>query len=336
MQRYRVVIMIVLFGVLPVVAAFFFALSYLSEQEAPTGSEQTTTVAEPAPTEPEPPPATQVLASARALPVGSLINEDDLVVVEMAPDEVRGGYVVLTGATGVETLRGHAIRVALAEGAPLAWSAVVGPGQSGFLAAVLRPGTRAVTIQVGEATGYAGLVDPGDRVDVIMSARLESGGGTQSVFARTIVEDVRVVAVDRRVATDRQSTDEGERKRSEVTTATLEVSPAQGDRLILGEHEGRLSLAVRSLARDAAPPQSVAVDLRELLMPPAEFAESEGQLKRERELTDISTRTQIVNSRAQLESATGGNVTGQTVVKVIRGTDAAKEVLFLDRKSTSR
>ena len=71
-------------------------------------------------------------------------------------------------------------------------------------------------------------------------------------------------------------------------------------------------------------------------MPPAEFAESEGQLKRERELTDISTRTQIVNSRAQLEAATGGNVTGQTVVKVIRGEGAADEIVFVDRRSTLR
>ena len=335
MQRYRVVIMIVLFGVLPVVAAFFFALRYLSEQEVATEPEPP--VAEAPPAEPEPPVATWVLASARALPIGTLLDEDDVVRLEMTSDAVRREYIVATGATEPRTLRGYAVRVPLAEGVPLTWEAVVGPGQSGFLAAVLRPGTRAVTVQVGEATGFAGLIDPGDRVDVIMFARFDPGGGDEEVFAHAIVEDVRVIAVDRRVASEPEPSADGEQsERSEVTTATLEVSPAQGDRLVLGEHEGRLSLAVRSLAPDPAPPASTAVDLRELLMSPAEFKASERRLRREQELRDLSTLVKIAESRAQLRAATQDDTTTHTAVKVIRGSSPAEEVVFVDKKSTSR
>ena len=159
-----------------------------------------------------------------------------------------------------------------------------------------------MTIRVGPATSHAGLIDPGDRVDVILSAELAVDGGDRSVFARTIVEDVRVVAIDRQVG----SGEDGEIVRTEMMTATLEASPAQGDRLVLGEHEGSLSLAVRSLAavtvaRNAS--EAEAVDLREMLLSSPEFTASEERLRRAQELNDLSIRTQIVESKKQLRAA---------------------------------
>ena len=207
MQRYRVVIMLVLFGVLPVVVAFFVALSFLEEQEieSPPIAQAPVVEAEP----PPPPPETQkVFAAARALPVGTLLGKEELGTIEIDVTEIDEDHIEYEKkCTAVSdeiaenarsrTLCGYAVRTALAEGAPLTWSAVVGPGQEGFLAAVLRPGTRAVMVRVGEATRQAGLIDPGDRVDVILSAELSIDGGERIVFARTIAEDVRVVAIDR-------------------------------------------------------------------------------------------------------------------------------------------
>ena len=177
MQRYRIVIMLMLFGVLPVVAAFFVALSFLGEQEVEPPSDEVRPAAEETPPPSKPPEKQEVLAAARALPVGTLLGKDDLTVLELDPATVGEEHVVLDETTTADSLRGHAVREALAEGAPLTWSAVVGPGQRGFLAAVLRPGTRAVTIRVGPATSYAGLIDPGDRVDVILSADLAGRRG---------------------------------------------------------------------------------------------------------------------------------------------------------------
>ncbi len=212
----------------------------------------------PLPSEPE---TRTVLAAARHLAVGTLLGEDDMVAVQLKAGEVRRGHVVAEGAV-VDALRGYAVREALAAGAPLTRSAVVGPGRRGFLAAVLRPGTRAVT-------RHAGLIDPGDRVDVILTAKLKLDEGGQGVFTRTILQDVRVVAVDRRVGSGAQIARGGEPvKRSQIVTATLEVSPPEADLLALGEHEGSLSLAVRSLAAAAAPPAGGLVNLRELLALP--------------------------------------------------------------------
>ena len=271
MQRYRTVIVIILLGVLPWLAIFFFALSYLDVE---------TSVAEPAPAPkpaveeaPPPPEMHEVFVAARPLPVGTLIGSEDLARRSLESESLRAGYVEAGEATS-GALRGYAVRRALDAGEPLAWSAVVGPGQRGFLAAVLKPDSRAVTIEVGPATGHAGLIDPGDRVDVILTADFEARDRdrTRQVLARTILEDVRVVAVDRRIEDRRkdggEESPEGdeERQRTEIVTATLEVSPEQDERLALGGREGTLSLAVRSLAGGAVTQRSnEAVSLRELL-----------------------------------------------------------------------
>ena len=344
MQRYRVVIMLVLFGVLPVVAAFFVALSFLGEQEMEPTQVEVKPVTEEALPPPEPPQTRQVFAAARAMPAGTLIGEDDLIKLELDPDAVRKEHIIVPdevvleeivpGEQASHPLRGHVVREALAEGAPLTRSAVVGPGHRGFLAAVLRPGARAVTIRVGPATSHAGLIDPGDRVDVILSAELAVDGGDRSVFARTIVEDVRVVAIDRQIGSGADSPGGGEDEeivRTEMMTATLEASPAQGDRLVLGEHEGRLSLAVRSLAavtvaRNAS--EAEAVDLREMLLSSPEFTASEERLRRAQELNDLSIRTQIVESKKQLRAAVESGATKLDAVRIFRGSEPPEEVVF--------
>ena len=260
MQRYRVVIMLVLFGVVPVVAAFFFALSFLGQQEPdpPPQAEAPPVVEEEEVEPPPPPPTLTVLAAARELPVGTLLGEDDVRDIELERAMVRSGHFV-SEEVDLATLRGYAVRQALAEGAPLTRAALVAPGQKGFLAAVLRPGTRAVTIRVGPSTRDAALIDPDDRVAVILSGELPVDEQEVRTFARTIVEDARVVAVNRRIAGEER--DEGvellegdEDEGGQIATATLEVSPEDSDRLVLAEREGQLSLAVRSVAPAARQP----------------------------------------------------------------------------------
>ena len=302
MQRYRIVILIVLFGILPVAVAFFVALSYLKGEAASPGASVALPDAteEEAPPPAKPPETRKVLAAARALPFGSLIGDEDLTALEIDLAAVRKGHILPGEEEPAEVLRGYAVRVPIASGEAVMRSAVVGPGQRGFLAAVLGPGARAVTIRVGPATSHAGLIDPGDRVDVILSAELETSGRDRSVLARTIVEDVRVVAVDRRVGNgnrggapggDGSGSPDGEAaQRTEMITATLEVSPEQGDRLVLGEHEGKLSLAVRSLAAAVPRPAITAVDLQDLLLSPQEVESAAMAESLRREIASLEER----------------------------------------------
>ena len=263
MQRYRTVIVLLLLVAVPLAAAAVAARFFMPGTGGEPGRAEAKQVA-PGPA--EKPKIRKIFVAARKLPVGTLVTDEDLTTLDLPEKEIRRAHLAMDGPKAVDALRGHAVREPVAAGAPLVRSAVVGPGQRGFLAAVLKPGTRAVTIRLGKGARHAGLIDPGDRVDVILTAKLRLEGRVQTVFARTILEDVRVVAVDRQVGASTETPEGGKRvKRTEILTATLEVSPAQADRLALGEHEGELSLAVRSLIGAVERVRNETVDLQELL-----------------------------------------------------------------------
>lgn len=130
---------------------------------------------------------------------------------------------------------------------------VVRPGQPGFMRAVLRAGHRGVTVQVDDPTTRASIIRPGDRVDVIMVLK---GGEFADIgpAAQILVHDVRVLAVGS------SPLELGRRTRSQLTdlasadepdgdTYTLEVTPADAERIALGASVGRLTLAMRSLTQ---------------------------------------------------------------------------------------
>ena len=337
MRRYRVVIMLVLFGVLPVVAVFFLTLRYLGEPEPEPPQAKEEPVVEEA-RAPEAPKPRRVLAAARPLPVGTLIGRSDVTELELAPEGVEDEFVLADGEAAGHSLHGHVVREALDAGTPLTRRSVVGPGQRGFLAAVLEPGTRAVTIQVGPATRHAGLIDPGDRVDVILSVALAGDGGERGLFATTIVDDVRVVAIDSRVGGGVESPAAGgeepsDVERTEVTTVTLEATPAQGERLVLGEQEGSLSLAVRPLATavdgsSGHGSRGAATRLREMLLSPAEVPGWKERLRRERRRNALAQRTEIARAEQELRSLTEAAATTQETVRVFRGSEPEEQVVF--------
>ena len=250
MRRYRTVIMLLLIFAVPLGGAILAARYLLPD--ASVKPVQAKPAPAPAPAPPAPKKeARKILAAVRDLSVGTLLRDEDITDIEIPEQEIRRAHLAVKGAKTVESLRGYAVREPIVAGRPLTRSALVAPDQRGFLAAVLAPGTRAATIRLGEGTSHAGLIDPGDRVDVILTARMRLGAETESVFTRTIIEDVRVVAVDRQV--DAGAGAEGEEvRRAKIVTATLEVSPAEAGLLALGEHEGMLALVVRSIAAGPA------------------------------------------------------------------------------------
>ena len=270
MQRYRTVIMLALLSAIPLISAVFAVRLFLSEDRQETPSPEMAQEQE-APPPVEPPEMLKVLSAARPLPVGTLLGDGDLGETELASNEVGTEHFVTGDAT---ELRGYVVREAVPANATITRPAVIGPGQAGFLAAVLEPGTRAVTIELEPVAKQAGLIDPGDRVDVILTAEIDSAEWVQGALTRTIVEDARVVAVDSNLG---QAGEDGLVKPELLTgaspgllTATLEVRPFQAEQLVLGKREGSLSLAVRSLAAGAVGrrPSSDPVDLLGVLSPP--------------------------------------------------------------------
>lgn len=188
-------------------------------------------------------PATQVLVAAQPLPAGTILAPKQL-RWQAWPAGAAASYFT-SGAITAEQLKGAVVRTDLAPGEPLNAARVVQPGDRSFLAAVLKPGFRAITINVAANTGVAGFVVPGDHVDLILSRAVEAGGAGRRFVSETLLSDVRVVGMDQRASNEKKDV-------VAPQTATLEVTPKQAEAVALASDLGRLTLSLRSLA-DPAP-----------------------------------------------------------------------------------
>ncbi len=191
----------------------------------------------------------KILVAATDLPAGTLVQEQHLAWQSWPEDDdnkIEDIYIV-ENARPLEDFIGTVVRQGIVTGEPITDARMVKPGQSGFLAAVLNPGKRAVSIPIDMTSGIAGFVFPGDRVDVILvhsvkESELEEDTSTARRASETILTDVRVVAMD-------QSTNDQLQEASIRRVATLEVSPKGAEIVAVATELGRLTLSLRSIAR---------------------------------------------------------------------------------------
>ncbi len=145
----------------------------------------------------------------------------------------------------IEQLTGAIARSPFVAGEPLRDSKLIKANGSGYMAAVLDKGMRAVSTEISPETGAGGFILPNDRVDVILSRRdreAEKAGATETHTSDTILSNIRVLAIDQML---------GEKDGQKVVigkTTTLELTPRQAETLALSRQLGTLSLALRSLA----------------------------------------------------------------------------------------
>jgi pilus assembly protein CpaB len=145
----------------------------------------------------------------------------------------------------VNQLTGSIARVPFSDGEPIRESKLIRANGSGYMAAILPTGMRAVSTDISPETGAGGFILPNDHVDVILSRRdrdqEQANGGVEAHVSETILANVRVLAID-------QTVEEKNGQRVVVgKTATLELSPRLVEKLALAHQLGSLSLALRSL-----------------------------------------------------------------------------------------
>jgi pilus assembly protein CpaB len=194
-------------------------------------------------------PRLQVLVAAHPLRAGSLLKFDDIQPREMPAAETPVDARTDSPPARAE-LVGAMVRRSLQPQEILLPADLLRPGDHGFLAAVLQPHMRATTVGVDAVSGTAGLIWPGDHVDVILTQVTDDQSlpAARRASAEMVMPDVRVIAIDQQLM--QGATGAGPEPGS-THTVTLEVTELQAERVALAARLGHLSLIVR--AADAAP-----------------------------------------------------------------------------------
>jgi pilus assembly protein CpaB len=141
-------------------------------------------------------------------------------------------------------IAGSIARAPFVAGEPIREAKLVKADGSGFMAAILPTGYRAVSTEISPETGAGGFILPNDRVDVLLTRREKNPNPTQSeiVVAQIVLTNVRVLAID-------QAPKEKEGTNVVVgRTVTLELKPEQTATLAASRQAGTLSLSLRSIA----------------------------------------------------------------------------------------
>lgn len=186
----------------------------------------------------------RVLVAAVPLPVGHIIEAAQVRWQKWPNDNLDQTYFV-EGQTQQDAYVGKVVRTSMTPGQPLTQGALVGPGERGFLAAVLSEGMRAITVSVSDTSGVAGFVFPGDRVDLILTTEVPREDAPTIKVSQTVLRNVRVLAVDQR-------TNDLENQPKVGRTVTLEVTPKLVEKIAVMQRLGSLSLSLRPLTENAA------------------------------------------------------------------------------------
>ncbi|MDX6288980.1 MAG: pilus assembly protein CpaB [Blastocatellia bacterium] len=201
-------------------------------------------------TEKAPEPVTVgYFVAAHPLPRGTLARDEDFTVRSSPPGSVPTEAILDTpdAKTGI---RGSLVRNFLDTGSPVTSKDILRPRERGFLASVLAPDTRAISINVDAASGVSGLIWPGDYVDLVLTqesttaAEKKNPDQQHGTLSETVVQNVRIVAIDQEIVQGGSASNATAGKVAH--TVSLQLAPEQVKKVIVAAELGKLSLAVRS------------------------------------------------------------------------------------------
>jgi pilus assembly protein CpaB len=180
----------------------------------------------------------EVLVARRPLQQGEVLGPETLAVRTLPRNLLPGGALP---PSRIDALQGLKLQWPLQAGEPVLSSAVFAAEAKG-LSSRLRSGGRAMTIAVDETNAISGLLQPGDRIDLLLSWRPTSVAGvSQPEITRSVMQDVVVIATGRQARALLQEEGVGR----SFSAITVEVDPDQAQRLVVAQRSGRLTAVLR-------------------------------------------------------------------------------------------
>ncbi|OYW42575.1 MAG: Flp pilus assembly protein CpaB [Rhodobacterales bacterium 12-64-8] len=210
-------------------------------------------------------PVKKVLVANNPIPIGRFVAAGDLAWQDWPADAPMDAFIVQEAdAEALDKMVGAVARVELVKGEPVTISKLVHPGTAGFMSVMLTPGMRAVSFEIEPETAAGGFIVPNDRVDVIVTREVDTGGAKsasamQGVRSDLILANVRVLAIDNIYGAPPAAEGEAAPRTGQAevimgSRATLELSDRDATLLNTAKKAGDLALVLRSVA-DLAQPQ---------------------------------------------------------------------------------
>ena len=192
-------------------------------------------------------PTVDVLVAKSDIGLGQSIGPEN-VEWQAWPRSASGANLIrrLDRPEAASKLAGAIARIPFVAGEPIRDAKVVMLNGTGFMAAILPSGMRAVSTEIAPETAAGGFILPNDRVDVLLTRRIKNpdprGNMPDIVVTEVVVRNVRVLAID-------QAPKEKDGQNAVIgKTVTLELKPEQNILLASARQAGTLSLALRSIA----------------------------------------------------------------------------------------
>lgn len=180
-----------------------------------------------------------VVVAARPIKYGDRLDAGMLTLVQAPANMVpEGAFQTIQQVLGADAGKPPVALTAIAAREPLLPAKISGPGARPTVAAELTDGMRAYTLRVDDSSGVGGHALPGDRVDVVLVRDATPNGPDRTWVSHVVVQNVRLLGVD-------LNADPTTEKPASPSTATIEVSVEEAQKLSIAATIGKLSLALR-------------------------------------------------------------------------------------------
>jgi pilus assembly protein CpaB len=175
----------------------------------------------------------QVVVAAQDIPEGHMIDKIALTTGQWPVQTLPAGAF-----SSVDSVVGRVTRVPVFQGEPIVPGRLAPVGTTGGLEIKIAPGKRAMSVKINDVAGISGLIQPNSRVDVLVNIR-DDRSEKETQVAKLFMENMRVLSVGQQVTRG----DDG--KPINATTATLEVTPDEAERLAIAMGQGSIALVLR-------------------------------------------------------------------------------------------
>ena len=168
-----------------------------------------------------------VVVASRDIPEGEIIDRIAVSTAEWPLQAIPAGAF-----SRIDSVAGRVSKVRVFKGEPFVPGRLAPVGTTAGLTTKITPGKRAMSVRINDVSGIAGMIQPDSRVDILLTL---SGVGTTKLF----MSNMRILGMGSQV----QENADG--RPINTTTATLEVTPEEGERLVLAQSQGQIQLMLR-------------------------------------------------------------------------------------------